>query len=118
MISVGTIFKCSDNSGPILIKCIKIFKRKKKGRIGDTVLVVIVTYNPRKKLKKGEMHKVVIIRTKFKTRINSSYYSFSDNAGIVLNKKKLPMGSRLFGCSIRSMRLSNRKIFLMLPYIV
>ena len=118
MISVGTILRCSDNSGGILIKCIKIYKRKRKGFIGDKILVVISTYNPKKKLKKGEMHKVIIIRTKFKTKVNNSYYTFSDNAGIILNKKNLPIASRLFGCSIRLMRLYNRKVFLLLPYIV
>jgi len=118
MISVGTTFKCSDNSGAILIKCIKIYKRKKKGFIGDKVLAVIVTYNPKKKIKKGEMHKVIIVRTKFKSKVNNSYYNFSDNAGVILNKKDLPIASRLFGCTTRLMRLYNRKVFLLLPYII
>lgn len=118
MISVGTVFKCSDNSGAILIKCIKIYKRKKKGSIGDNVLGVVVTYNPKKKLKKGEMHKVLIIRTKYRSKVNNSYYRFSDNAGIILNKKNMPIATRLFGCSTRLMRLYNRKVFLLLPYII
>lgn len=104
MISVGTILNCSDNSGGILIKCIKIYKRKKKGSIGDKILIVIVTYNPKKKLKKGEIHKALIIRTKYRTKVNNNYYKFFDNAAIILNKKNLPLGSRLFGCSLRIIR--------------
>lgn len=118
MISVGTVLKCSDNSGGLLVKCIKIYKRKRKGCIGDKILAVIFTYNPKKKLKKGEMHKVIIIRTKFRSKFNNNYYKFSDNAGIILNKKNLPIASRLFGCTIRLMRFYNRKVFLLLPYTV
>jgi len=52
MIIIGTILKASDNAGARLVKCIHVYKRKKYGSIGDLILVVVKTYNPKKKLKK------------------------------------------------------------------
>jgi len=118
MISIGSKLKCSDNSGGILVKCIRIYKRKKYGFLGDKILIVISTYNPKKKLKKGEMYKALIIRTKYRNKYDNSYLKFSDNACVLLNKKNLPMGSRLFSCSLRIIRFYNRKVFLLLEYII
>jgi large subunit ribosomal protein L14 len=118
MISVGTVLKSSDNSGARLIKCIRIYKRKRKGAIGDTILITIKTYNPKKKLKKGELHKALIIRTKYSFKYYNNYYKFQDNAAVLLNRKGLPLGTKLFGLSLKYLRFINRKVFLLLQYIV
>ncbi len=118
MISISTILNVSDNSGARLAKCIHIYKKKKYGTIGDLILVSIKTYNPKKKIKKGEMHLSLIIRIKSLFKYNNSFIKFDDNAIILLNKKLLPIGTRLFGLSINNIRLINRKVFLMLPYII
>jgi large subunit ribosomal protein L14 len=118
MILVSTILNVSDNSGGRLAKCIHIYKKKKSGSIGDMILVSIKTYNPKKKIKKGEMYLSLIIRVKKFFFYNNSYIKFNDNAIVLLNKKILPLGTRLFGVSLRNIRLINRKVYLMLPYII
>jgi large subunit ribosomal protein L14 len=118
MISVGTTLNSSDNSGARLIKCIRIYKRKKKGSIGDTILVTVKSHNPKKKIKKGELYKALIIRTKYPFKYYNNYYKFSDNAAILLNKKQIPIGKRLFGLSIKYIRFINRKVFLLLQNII
>lgn len=118
MIFVSTIVKVSDNSGARLARCIHIYKKKKFASIGDMILVSIKTYNPKKKIKKGEMYLSLVIRVKRFLNYNNGYIKFEDNAVVLLNKKFLPLGSRLFGLSIKNIRLINRKVFLMLPYII
>jgi len=118
MILISTILNVSDNSGGRLAKCIHIYKKKKCGTIGDMILVSIKTYNTKKKIKKGEMYLSLIIRVKNFFFYNNSYIKFEDNAIILLNKKILPIGTRLFGVSLRNIRLINRKVYLMLPYIL
>jgi large subunit ribosomal protein L14 len=118
MISVGTTLKASDNSGARLIKCIRVYKRKDKGSIGDTILVTVKSHNPKKKIKKGELYKALIIRTKYSFKYYNNYYKFSDNAAILLNKKQIPIGTKLFGLSIKYIRFINRKVFLLLQNII
>lgn len=118
MILVSTLLNVSDNSGGRLAKCIHIYKKKKNAKIGDMILISIKTYNPKKKIKKGEMYLSLIIRIKNYFFYNNSYIRFSDNAIVLLNKKILPLGTRLFGLSLRNIRLINRKVYLMLPYII
>lgn len=118
MILISTVLNISDNSGPRTAKCIHIYNKKSFGSIGDTILVSVKTYNVKKKIKKGEMHLALIIRTKYAFNYNNSYIKFMDNAAILLNKKNLPLGTRIFGLSLRNIRLINRKVFLMLQYII
>lgn len=118
MISVGTVLKAGDNSGARLIKCIRIYKRKKKGVIGDVILITVKTYNTKKKIKKGELYKALIIRTKYPFKYYNNYFIFKENSAVLLNKKNLPIGSKLFGLTTRYIRFINRKVFLLLQYII
>lgn len=118
MILISTILNVSDNSGGRLAKCIHIYKKKKKASIGDMILVTIKTYNPKKKIKKGEMYLSLVIRVKNFFFYQNSFIKFDDNAIVLLNKKFLPLGTRLFGVSLRNIRSINRKVYLMLPYII
>jgi large subunit ribosomal protein L14 len=113
MIQKGSIVFISDNSGARLVKCIHVYK-KKVATIGDYILVSIKTYNPEKKIKKGELHLALMIRTKKEFFYGNTFFSFSDNAAVLMNKKLLPLGSRLFGPSLKIIRYINRKVFLML----
>lgn len=118
MISVNSILNVSDNSGARLVKCIRIYKNKSKGSIGDNILISVRTYNPKKKIKKGEIYLALIIRTRYPFKYRASYYKFSENAVVLLNKKYLPMSTRIFGYSIRILRLINKKVYLMVPFII
>ncbi len=118
MISVGTYLTCSDNSGARVLQCIRVYNCKKFGSIGDIILVTVKTNNPKKKLKRGELYKGLIIRTKYVARYSLNYYRFNDNAIVLLNKKNLPLGTKLFGVSLLVVRFINRKVFLLLQSIV
>lgn len=118
MISINTILNVSDNSGARLVKCIRVYKNKKKGSIGDNILISVRSYNPKKKIKKGEIYLALIIRTRYRFSYNNCFYKFSDNAVILLNKKQLPISSRIFGYSVRLLRLINKKVYLMVPHII
>ena len=113
MIQKGTLVFVSDNSGARLAKCIHVYK-KNVAYIGDYILVSIKTYNPEKKIKKGELHLALVIRTKKEFFYGSVFFSFNDNAVVLVNKKYLPLGTRLFGPSLKNIRFINRKVFLML----
>jgi large subunit ribosomal protein L14 len=118
MINVGSILKCTDNSGALFIKCIKLYKLKRFSSIGDEILISVKSCNPKKKIKKGEIYKALIIRTKYSYKYKNFYYKFNENAAILLNRKNLPIGTRLFGISIFYIRLINRKVFLLLENII
>lgn len=118
MIFKTTILNVSDNSGARSGKCLHIYNNKKYGKIGDFTLISVKTYNTKKKIKKGEMFLSLIIRMRFFFKFNASYIRFDGNSLVLLSKKKIPLGTRLFGPSIIYLRLINRKTFLMLPYII
>lgn len=118
MISINSIINVSDNSGARLVKCIRVYKNKKKGFIGDNILISVRSYNPRKKIKKGEIYLALIIRTRYTFKYNNCFYKFSDNAAVLLNRKQLPISSRIFGYSVRLLRLINKKVYLMVPHII
>jgi large subunit ribosomal protein L14 len=91
MLGLLSKIKIVDNSGAVLGRCIKILKpnKKDKARVGDIILISIIKSLSRSKYSVGTMAKVLIIRTKS--------MSFSDNAGIIMNDKNLPVGSRVKG---------------------
>jgi large subunit ribosomal protein L14 len=115
MIIVGSLLKVADNSGARKVCCIHLYKRKKTSNIGDMVLVTVRSYNPKKKIKKGEIFLALIIRSRYGLKSNNNYYKFNDNAVVLLNKKFLPLGSRIFGVTLRIIRTINKKVFLMIP---
>lgn len=100
MIFPETILKVADNSGATLVKCIKIFRKSKsKGaKLGDFILVSVQKINNSKKIKKGDIYGAVVVRTKKEfTRPQGQIISFGENAVILVDKKKMPLGSRIFG---------------------
>lgn len=116
MILVNSLINVSDNSGARIVKCIRIYNNKKSGNIGDYILISVKTYNPKKKIKKGELYLALIIRTRFQFFYNNCFYKFSDNAVILVNKKFLPLSSRIFGYGLRFLRVINKKVYLMVQY--
>jgi large subunit ribosomal protein L14 len=114
----GTRVIISDNSGGLVGYCIHVYNKRRYASIGDLILVSVNSYNTQKKIKKGEMHLAFVIRTKFPFHSCCSVVKFSDNAVVLLSKKLLPLGTRLFGVSVINLRDMNRKLFLMLPRII
>lgn len=116
MIFINSKVGVSDNSGARVVKCIRVYRRKIYARVGDMILISIFRHNPKKKLKRGELHKAILVRTKYNIKENTSYSSFRNNAVVLLNKKNIPMGTRLFGSTSKRIRIINKKVFLMIQH--
>lgn len=110
MINVGTTLNVVDNTGVLKVRCIKVYGNKKKNyaKIGDLILVVVETYTLKRgffldekkkdRFSKGKKHKALVLRTKkFFKRSSGVLIKFSDNAAILVNKRKLPLSKKLRG---------------------
>jgi len=110
MINVGTIVDVVDNTGILKARCIKVYGDTKKNyaRIGDIILVVVIAYTlkrgfllDRKKKErflKGKKHKALVIRIKQNYKRNYGVFiKFSDNAIIIINKRKVPLSKKING---------------------
>ncbi len=108
MLKRGSITKVADNSGAKSAKIIGTigYSIKKSLEIGDVVAVAVQEAMPRTSVKKGEVAKAVIARTKQKIRRkDGSYISFDDNAVVLIDpEKKLPRGTRIFGPMPRELK--------------
>ncbi len=109
MIQVQTYLKVADNSGAKEIMCIRVLGgyRKRYGHVGDIVVAAVKSAVPHAAIKKGDVVKAVIVRTKKEIRrVDGSYVRFSDNAAVIINdaEKKDPKGSRIFGPVAREIR--------------
>jgi large subunit ribosomal protein L14 len=107
MIQVETRLEVADNSGAKQVQCIKVLggsKRKTAG-IADIIVVSIKDAIPRGKVKAGEVHRAVIVRTKKGVRRqDGSRIRFDSNAVVLVNKNGEPIGTRIFGPVTRELR--------------
>lgn len=97
----------ADNSGAKEVMCVKVLggSMRRSASIGDTVVVSVKDAIPKAKVKKGEVHKAVIVRTVHKIRRpDGSYIRFDDNAAVLINNSKEPIGTRIFGPVARELR--------------
>ena len=110
MIQVQSVLDVADNSGARRVMCIKVLggsKRRYAG-IGDVIKVSIKEAIPRGKVKKGEVIKAVVVRTKKGVRRNDgSVIRFDSNAVVLLNAQDQPVGTRIFGPVTRELRSTN-----------
>ncbi len=107
MIQMQSNLDVADNSGARRVQCIKVLggsKRKTAG-IGDVIVVSVKEAIPRGRVKKGEMHRAVIVRTrKDIQRVDGSVIRFDRNAAVLINKQGEPIGTRIFGPVTRELR--------------
>lgn len=107
MIQTESRMTVADNSGAKEVLCIKVLggsKRRYAG-VGDVVVVSIKEAIPRGKVKKGDVHKAVIVRTKSPIRRRDGMQiSFDRNAVVLIDKQGEPVGSRIFGPVTRELR--------------
>lgn len=107
MIQMQTILEVADNSGAKRVQCIKVLggsKRRYAG-IGDVIKVSVKEASPRGKVKKGDVYDAVVVRTaKGVRRQDGSLIKFDDNAAVILNSKREPIGTRIFGPVTRELR--------------
>lgn len=100
MIQPRSIVKIADNTGGKLGRIFKVLGGSKKrfARIGDIVVLSIQTAEPRKNVKKKDVHKAVVVRTRAPLRRkDGTYLRFDENAVILIDAKKEPIGGRVFG---------------------
>ena len=107
MIQTETVLKVADNSGARKLLVIGVLggSKVKTGNIGDIVVGTVKQAMPNGNIKKGEVVKAVIVRTKQGLRRNDgSYIKFDDNACIIIKEDKSPIGTRVFGPIARELR--------------
>jgi large subunit ribosomal protein L14 len=105
MIQVETRLDVADNSGAKQVMCIKVLKSARNAYIGDVIIVSVKDAIPNGKVKKGEVHSAVIVRTKKEmARKDGSSIKFDDNAVVLIDKQHEPIGTRIFGPVTRELR--------------
>lgn len=112
----------ADNSGARRVQCIKVLggsKRKTAG-VGDVIVVSVKEAIPRGRVKKGDVHQAVIVRTaKEIRRTDGSTIRFDSNAAVLINKQGEPIGTRIFGPVTRELRAKNfMKIISLAPEVL
>jgi len=122
MIIAETRLSVADNSGAREVQCIKVLggsKRRHAG-VGDIIVVSVKDAIPRGKVKKGEVHRAVVVRTKKETRRrDGSSIRFDRNAAVIINKQGEPIGTRIFGPVTRELRSKNfMKIVSLAPEVL
>lgn len=107
MIQHQSTLKVADNSGTKKLKCIKVLggSKRRYASIGDIIVCSVKDATPESKLKKGAVVKAVVVRvSKEIRRPDASYIRFDDNAAVLINPQKEPVGTRVFGPVARELR--------------
>lgn len=107
MIQVQSRLEVADNSGAKELMCIKVLggSKRRYASVGDIIVVSIKDAIPRGKVKKGDVHRAVIVRTRQSLRrADGSEIRFDTNAAVLVNKQGEPIGSRIFGPVTRELR--------------
>ncbi len=107
MIQMRTRLEVADNSGARSVQCVKVLggSKRKTATIGDVIVVSVKEAIPRGRVKKGDVHKAVIVRTRFAIRrADGSLLRFDRNAAVLISKEGEPIGTRIFGPVTRELR--------------
>jgi len=107
MIQAETNLEVADNSGARRVQCIKVLggSRRRYASIGDVIVVSVKDAIPRGRVKKGDVHQAVIVRTAREIhRTDGSSIRFDRNAAVLINKQGEPIGTRIFGPVTRELR--------------
>ncbi len=107
MIQMQTNLDVADNSGARRVQCIKVLggAGRRTASVGDVVVVTVKEAIPRGRVKKGEIHRAVVVRTaKEIRRADGSAIRFDGNAAVLINRQGEPIGTRIFGPVTRELR--------------
>ena len=122
MIQMQTNLDVADNSGARRVMCIKVLggSKRKYASVGDIIVVSIKDAIPRGRVKKGDVMKAVVVRTaKDIRRADGSVIRFDKNAAVLVDNKKEPIGTRIFGPVPRELRAKNHmKIISLAPEVL
>ncbi|MCB9593885.1 MAG: 50S ribosomal protein L14 [Sandaracinaceae bacterium] len=122
MIQTESVLDVADNSGAKRVCCIKVLggSRRRYAGLGDLIVVSIKEAMPTAKVKKGDVAKAVIVRTKFEhQRPDGTVVKFDTNSAVLLNANLEPLGTRIFGPVARELRTKRfMKIVSLAPEVV
>ena len=122
MIQVQTELGVADNTGARVVECIKVLggSKRRTASVGDQIVVSIKDAIPNGKVKKGDVHKAVIVRTKYSIHRNDgSKVKFDNNAAVIVDEKGEPMGTRIFGPVTKELRSKGQtKIISLAPEVL
>jgi large subunit ribosomal protein L14 len=122
MIQTESRLKVADNSGAKELLCIRILggTSRKYANIGDTIVCAVKEATPGGVVKKGEVVRAVVVRTKHGARrADGSYVKFDQNAAVIIKEDKNPVGTRIFGPVARELRdKSYMKIVSLAPEVL
>ena len=107
MIQTQSILEVADNSGAKSLLCIKVLggSKRRYARVGDIIVASIRDCIPNSKVKSGEVIRAVVVRTKKELRRpDGSYIRFDENSAVVIDTKREPIGTRIFGPVARELR--------------
>ena len=122
MIQMTSVLDVADNSGAKKVFCIKVLggSKRKYASIGDVIVVSVREALPNSKVKKGDVAKAVIVRTRREVgRADGSYIKFDNTAAVLINKDMEPVGTRIFGPVARELRAKKfMKIISLAPEVL
>lgn len=121
MIQMQTKLEVADNTGARKVQCIKVLggSHRRYAHVGDVIKVSVKEAAPRGKVKKGDVMNAVVVRTTNGVRReDGSKIKFEDNAAVLLNAQKQPIGTRIFGPVVRELRKKFMKIVSLAPEVL
>ena len=122
MIQVESVLEVADNSGARKVQCIKVLggSKRKYASVGDIIKVSVKEAIPNSKIRKGTVTQAVIVRTaKEIRRADGSYIRFDNNAAVLANAQREPIGTRIFGPVARELRAAKfMKIVSLAPEVL
>ena len=107
MIQVESKLKVADNTGAKVVQCIKVLggTGRRYARVGDVIVITVKDAIPGGTVKKGDVKKAVVVRTRKELRRrDGSYIRFDENAGVLISEAGEPIGTRIFGPVARELR--------------
>lgn len=121
MIQVQSKLEVADNSGARVVQCIKVpgGSKRRYANIADVIVVSVKDAMPNSKVKKGEVHPAVVVRTRQGIqRTDGSWIKFDTNAVVLLTKQNQPIGTRIFGPVTRELRALFMRIISLAPEVL
>ena len=122
MIQMQTNLDVADNSGAKRVQCIKVLggSKRRTASVGDIIVVSVKEAIPRGKVKKGDIHRAVVVRTaKAISRPDGTAIRFDHNAAVLVNNALEPIGTRIFGPVVRELRAKKHmKIISLAPEVL
>lgn len=122
MIQMESKMSVADNSGARKVKCIRVLggSRRRFATVGDVIVVAVAEAMPNSRVKKGEVRRAVIVRTKKSIgRPDGTSIAFDENAAVLVDNAKEPVGTRIFGPVARELRAAGfMKIISLAPEVL